>query len=501
MTTVTVDRRAAKIEYLQALEEKAKRKSERSLSAFIRQAWPIVEPTTEFVDGWHLGAIVEHLEAVSAGQIRNLVITMPPRHMKSLAVSVFWPTWEWLTHPSRRWLFASYAQSLSIRDNLKARRLIESPWFTARWRAVFALTSDQNVKARFENDQTGYRLATSVGGAATGEGGDRIVCDDPHNVQDAESDTIRTSTLTWWDEVMSSRLNDPKTGAKVIVQQRCHEQDLAGHVLEQGTYDHLCLPAEYEGRKTYTSIGWSDPRVDEGELLWPARYGRKEIEALKVSLVSQYAIAGQLQQRPAPRAGGMFQREWFVVVDAVPVGLIRCRFWDVAGTDGAGDWTVGTLIGRSNEGLYYVLDVCRYRKSAGAVDAMIVKTATEDGVSVRIREEQEPGSAGKAVIASRVKSLAGYDYKGEPATGQKSTRWRPFAAQAEAGNVRIVRGEWNRVWLDELALVPAGKHDDQADSAAGAFNELSLKLGAIMPEGLMDVGRGQRATFGLQTVL
>jgi hypothetical protein len=218
----------------------------RRLSEFIRQAWHVVEPGTPFVPGWHLDAICEHLEAISRGDIRNLLITIPPRHMKSLAVSVFWPCWEWIRWPQRRWLYASYAESLSIRDSLRCRRLIQSPWYQSCFGDRFKLTEDQNEKHRFENDHSGCRIASSVGGSNTGEGGDRIVCDDPHNVQEGESEVIRRNACDWWDRVMSTRLNDPKTGAKVIIMQRVHETDLAGHVLEQGGYEHLCLPAEYE---------------------------------------------------------------------------------------------------------------------------------------------------------------------------------------------------------------------------------------------------------------
>src|ERR1700676_2745578 len=253
----------------------------RSLREFVRQAWIVVEPSTPFVPGFHIDAIVEHLEAVTRGEIRNLLINVPPRHMKSLLVSVLWPAWEWIQHPERRWLFSSYAASLSIRDSIKCRTLIESPWYQTNWGDRFSLTGDQNAKARFENDRTGYRLATSVGGAATGEGGDRIVCDDPHNVQEAESDAVRQGTLDWWDVVMSTRLNDPRTAVKVIVMQRCHERDLSGHVLEQGGWEHLCLPAEYDGTVFQSSIGWSDPREQAGELLWPERFGRAEIVDLK----------------------------------------------------------------------------------------------------------------------------------------------------------------------------------------------------------------------------
>ena len=137
--------------------------------------------------------------------------------MKSLLVSVFWPAWEWIGHPERRWLYSSYAASLSIRDSVKFRRLIESPWYQSRWGDRFSLTSDQNTKVRVDNSRSGYRMATSVGGSATGEGGDRIICDDPHNVQEVESDSVRKGTLDWWDVVMSTRVNDPKTSAMVAI--------------------------------------------------------------------------------------------------------------------------------------------------------------------------------------------------------------------------------------------------------------------------------------------
>ena len=231
--------------------------------------------------------------------------------MKSLAVSVFWPVWEWIRHPHRRWLYASYAMSLSVRDSLKCRRLIESNWFQSMWGDRFALASDQNAKHRFENDKTGCRIATSVGGSATGEGGDRVVVDDPHNVRHRESDAIRRATLEWWDQTMSTRLNDPRTGAKVIVMQRIHEKDLSGHVLEQRGYEHLCLPAEFEPtRNCETRLGRPDIRKCEGELLWPDRIGRSQISDFKFRL-GPSGYAGQFQQRPAPAGGARFRAEWF----------------------------------------------------------------------------------------------------------------------------------------------------------------------------------------------
>jgi predicted phage terminase large subunit-like protein len=378
-----------------------------------------------------------------------------------------------LTHPERRWLFSSYALSLAIRDSLKCRRLILSPWYQRNFGHIYTLTDDQAAKLRFENDRTGYRLSTSVGGAATGEGGDRLVCDDPHNVKEADSDVIRAATLTWWDETMSTRLNDPATGAKVIVMQRVHEDDLAGHVLEQGGYEHLCLPAEYEPTSYVTGIGWLDPRTEPGELLWPQRVGAEQIADLKVRLGS-YAYAGQFQQRPAPRGGGLFKRADFRVVEAAPADVqARVRYWDKAGTEGGGAYSAGVLMSRGGDGMFYVEDVVRGQWSSHQRNVIMQQTAALDGPLTTIWVEQEPGSGGKESADITVAMLAGYDVHAERPTGDKVTRARPFAAQVEAGTVALVRGAWNLPYLDELALVPHGKYWDQTDASAGAFNKLA----------------------------
>jgi predicted phage terminase large subunit-like protein len=283
-----------------------------SLKSFIVAAWPIIEPRNDFVEGYHLDAVTDHLEAITNGQIRNLLINIPPRHMKSLAVSVFWPVWEWIRFPHRRWLYASYALSLSIRDSVRCRRLIESDWFQSNWGDRFKLAGDQNAKHRFENDKAGSRLSVSVGGSATGEGGDRVVCDDPHSVTERESETSRRAVLDWWDQTMSTRLNDPKTGARVIVMQRIHENDLSAHVLSQGGYDHLFLPAEFDPRRRcfIDKTKWTDWRQTENELLWPKRFSATEIADLKIRL-GPSGYAGQFQQAPVPASGARFQKEWF----------------------------------------------------------------------------------------------------------------------------------------------------------------------------------------------
>jgi predicted phage terminase large subunit-like protein len=293
-----------------------------SLMKFIEGAWPVVEPRTEFQDGRHLQLIADHLTAVTNGDIRNLLINVPPRHMKSLMVCVFWPVWEWIAKPERRWLFSSYALSLAMRDSLRCRRLIESDWFQQRWGKKFKLTSDQNTKLRFDNDQGGCRLSVSVGGSATGEGGDRVVVDDPHNVTERESELARQAVIDWWDQTMSTRLNDPKTGARIIVMQRVHEDDLSAHVLaqakkyelaqsNQSEYVHLCLPAEFDPARPRCETKWGkDERTIEQKLLWPKRFGEQELADFKLRL-GPTGYAGQFQQLPVPASGARFQREWF----------------------------------------------------------------------------------------------------------------------------------------------------------------------------------------------
>lgn len=254
MNVPSVDPNAARatLERFQAEQRKVANvallaeKASKRLRDFIKVAWPTVEPATKFIPGFHIDAVCEYLEAVTKGQIRDLILNMPPRHMKSLLVSVFWPAWEWTQKPSTRWLYSSYAIKLSTEHSVTCRRVIEAPWYREAFGSVFTLRGDQNEKMKFENNRSGYRMATSVGGSNTGMGADRLIADDPHNVKEAESDLIREKVIEWWGGVMTTRRNDPKTSSRVIVMQRVHDADLTGHLLRQGGYEHLCLSAEYE---------------------------------------------------------------------------------------------------------------------------------------------------------------------------------------------------------------------------------------------------------------
>jgi predicted phage terminase large subunit-like protein len=452
--------------------------AEKSFKQFVKQAWHIIEPGVPFIDGYHIDVICEHLEAVYKLQIQNLIINIPPRHMKSLLVSVFFPAWVWLNDPYSKWLCSSYGQDLSTRDSLKCRRLIQSLWYQSRWSDKYTITSDQNQKTRFENDKTGYRLSTSVDGVATGEGGDYVVVDDAHNVKQAESETKRLAVLKWWDEVMSTRINNPKTGRFIIVMQRVHEKDLTGHVLakENSDYVHLCLPARYEVDREpkilETSIGFKDKRTKDGDPLWPDMYDDKELKKLEDKLGS-YAAAGQLQQRPSPREGGMFNVTDFKIVDKIGKVVRGVRYWDKAGTEGGGCYTAGVLVYKLEDGSYLIADVVRGQWEAPERERRIKQMTILDGKSITQWVEQEGGSGGKESAQATIKNLAGYTARADRVTGSKIVRAEPYSAQVAIGNVKVLNRPWTNTFLDEHGLFPMGGFKDQVDSASGAFNKLA----------------------------
>jgi predicted phage terminase large subunit-like protein len=304
---------------------------EESLSAFVKQAWHIIEPGQPYIHGWHIDFICEHLEAITRGEqlddgsiYNRLLINVPPGTMKSLLVGVFWPAWEWgpQNMPHHRFVCASHSLDLAIRDGLRMRRLITSEWYQDRWGDRVQLTGDQNQKTKFENTSTGFRQAAAAG-SITGARGDRVIIDDPHSVDGANSDAMRESTVQWFKEAVPTRLNNPDRSAIVVVMQRLHEGDVSGTILdEQLGYDHIMLPMEFDERRaTPTALGYEDPREEEGELLFPERFPPEVVERDK-RVMGPYATAGQFQQEPTPRGGGVIKPDWWVLWENVEWPLI-----------------------------------------------------------------------------------------------------------------------------------------------------------------------------------
>lgn len=458
--------------------------SRRSLAHFAQEAWHVLEPATPLKWGWALDCMCEHLEAVSAGQIKRLVINVSPGSMKSLLTGVLWPAWEWgpLGKPELRYLGTAHKQDLAVRDNMKCRRLIQSEWYQRLW--PIGLVGDQNAKTKFENSATGFREAMAFT-SMTGSRGDRVILDDPHSVDDANSPVKLEGDILTFREALPSRVNNDES-AIVIIMQRLHERDVTAVALDLG-YEHLCIPMRYEEGRSKWVVGNGDPRKADGELAFPERFPEKQVVELEKTL-GAYATAGQLQQRPAPRDGGLFKAAWFQTIPALPANIVRTvRNWDLAATEKTTssnpDWTAGVRMSRTADGLYIIEGCNRFQGSPSAVEAGLKQQAALDGTDITIGIPQDPGQAGKSQAQQFTRMLAGYHVKAVRPTGKKETRAAPFASQAEAGNVRILvtgdpeRDAWVQPYLDELCLFPAGRHDDQVDASADAFNELALGSG------------------------
>lgn len=478
--------------------EELRRKAEASLYEFVKQAWHVIEPGVPFVHGWHLQIICEHLEAITHGELHNLLINIPPRHAKSTIVSVCWPCWEWLHRPWEKYLCASYSAVLSTRDNVKARRLINSPWYRALWGDRFILTGDQNQKQRFENDKTGYRIATSVGGTATGEGGSRLLLDDPHGAQDAQSDAIRESAIEWFDMVWSTRRNNPKKDAMVTIMQRLHESDTSGRILELGGWEHVCLPAEWDGqpRKTVIFPDGYDPREAKGSLLWPERFGEKELTALKQQL-GEYGTSGQLQQDPVPSGGGILRTEHFQLwptTRTLPLFEYVLQSYDCAFTEKTtGDptacsvWGIfsyqgrrhGMLLDAWDERLGYpelrqrVLDDWHSRYGGDPKANPPIKPRKPDAILV------EAKASGQSLLQDlRLAKVPAFSYN--PGNADKISRAHQSAPTLELNVLWIPESTknpgqfvgWAQAFIKQLTKFPVAAHDDYVDTFTQAIIHL-----------------------------
>ena len=435
------------------------------LHTFVKTFWKFVEPDHPFVDNWHIRELCKVLMAVSRGEIMRVIINIPPGCSKSLVASVFFPAWEWASNPALRYLTASYGAHLSIRDNLRVRDICQSDSFQTHYALRF--TGDQNVKELFKTTQRGWRFATSVGGAATGEHPDRSILDDPSTAAQARSEAERENIRLWYKRTISSR-GVARNARIIVIAQRLHQDDLPGYLISLGGFELVMFPMRFEPDRADKR----DPRTVPGELLWPGLFTEAAVRQLEIDL-DHVGAACQLQQRPIPEGGGLFKRTWFEIVDEVPAAVgTACRGWDTAATEGAGDWTVGVKI-RQVGPLFYVEDVRRGQWGPAETEKQMLLSANLDGKTVRQREEQEGGASGKAVVAARARMLAGYDYGPAPTSGDKIVRARPFRAQCEAGNVKLKRGDWNEAYLAELESFPNGSHDDQVDASSASFNELA----------------------------
>jgi predicted phage terminase large subunit-like protein len=458
---------------------------EGSLRKYIEQAWPIIEPAHRFISNWHIDAISDHLEACSKGEILNLLVSMPPRHMKSLNVSVFFPTWEWTRRGWLRYLFASYAAELATRDSVKCRSIIRSKWYQERWGVRWKLVKDEEHK--LENNLRGVRLATGIGGGATGEGGDRLVVDDAHKIEEAESDAERKSVLNWFDGTMASRADEPEKAVRIVFGQRTHMNDLIGHLIAQGGWTHLDIPEEYvpprpvrvgtttiSGPKPRTSLGWEDPRTEPGELLWPERVGPTVVARLKK--MGTYKYNALYQQRPAPPGGGIYHREWFRYYDGPPEERVRdcdivLQSWDMAFKDvESGSRVCGLVIGQKGSRAYLLDRACDHWDFVKTCQMFLQLSAKWPEAILKLVEAKANGPAVISALGQKVAGIVGVEVK-----GSKEARAQASSPVCEAGGVFLPRPEyapWVEEFVEALANFPKGQYDDDVDAFSQALDRL-----------------------------
>lgn len=452
----------------------------RSLAAFAKQAWKILEPATPLKWGWAVQSICDHLEAVTEGKIKRLLMNVPPGSMKSLLVSVIWPAWEWGPRgmPEKRFLSTAHKQDLAIRDSTKSRRLIQSAWFQKLW--PLQLTGDQNAKTKFENEKTGFRESMAFT-SMTGARGDRVILDDPHSVDDANSAAKLAADIVTFREALPSRVNNEES-AIIIIMQRLAVGDVSDVALGLG-YQHLCIPMRYEVGCSKHVVGDGDPRRVDGELMFPERFSEQQVAELEQSLGS-YATAGQLQQRPSPRGGGFLKDAWWQYYVQEPQFEWRAIYADTAQkTQEQHDYTVFQCWGYTG-GRAYLIDQLRGKWEAPEllINARAFwnkHNALKNGSMRGFNIEDKSSGTGliqQLKVGDRQKGHPAIPVKAVQRNRDKITRAMDAAPIIEAGLVYLPQNaSWLSDFLAEASVFPNGAHDDQLDPMMDALNGLKPK--------------------------
>ncbi len=414
------------------------------------------------------------LERALRGESPRMMLFAPPRHGKTEIVSRKFPAYALGRAPDMPMIATSYAADLANSINRDVQRVIDND----AYRMVFPETrlakpGSVSKWARradmFEIVEHGgvYRSA-GVGGGITGMGGRILIIDDPvKDFAEAASPTIRESVWDWYRSTFYSR-QAPGAGI-LLIMTRWHTDDLAGRLIEASQ-----VGGDQWEIVSYTAIAEADePHRKKGEALHPERYSAEMLRKIEMGSGPQ-TWSALYQQSPVSRDGAMFKRRWFNVVPAAPAGLRKVRSWDLAASSGTGDWTAGLLMSIDANGVFYIEHVDRFRGSPLEVRKAIQVHAATDGRKVSIRLPQDPGQAGKDQAEGIIRDLAGWVTHAVRETGSKEVRAAPFAAQCEAGNVKLVDGPWIKAFLDELEVFPNGANDDQVDAASGAFERLTL---------------------------
>lgn len=502
------------------------------LHTFTEIAWPRVQQAKPFVGNWHVGEICAHLEAVSAGEFRNIVFNVPPGCSKSTIVAVMWPAWEWATcAPSRQYIFGTHSSTLSRRDAIRHRNLVDSTWYQRRWPGVSIPYQNTRSATNFANNRGGRRISTSIKGGIVGEHGNTIAVDDPTRPFDAEGrrailGTELDAVIEWWGGTMSTRQADPKTTRRVIIMQRLNVRDLAGHVLEEETEEgwvHVRLPMEFESRypcvtrpirKRYLEdeseiertpvieIG-GDPRTEEGELLWPEHVDQKALATLKRKLGPR-GTASQLQQRPSALEGAIFKAAWIQYwgypgsrFAELPERMRLIQSWDMTfkGKPTKGQkrsWVAGQVWGASAADMFLLDQERGQWELTEQLKALARLTRRWPKAHRKLIEDAANGAA---VVSAARRKVAGL--KLVPTGGGSEPRAQAAATYFEGpeptlpGNVWLPHptiAPWVVDYVAELLAFPNGANDDQVDATTHAVVYLGAGAAKLYAEAMANLG-------------
>ena len=459
------------------------------LTAFVEKVFNTVSPGDSYRHNWHIEAITHELGCCLDGGNSRLLITQPPRSLKSICSSVAFVAWALGQNPKQRFICVSYSDTLARELARQFRMVIDSDWYRA---AFPAMRVSKDTGTECVTTVGGGRNATSIGGSLTGRGADIIIIDDPLKAEDAASEAARAAVIGWYSTTLATRLNDKERGAIIVVMQRLHEEDLAGHLLTQGGWRHLDLPATAIEDQQIRIGPHPDDVHDrkEGDVLHPEREPRATLDRIKAELGS-LAFSAQYQQRPVPVEGNLVKRDWFKVYDDPPAATQRSRIvqsWDIAATvTGRSDWSVCTTWAVHRK-TFYLLDIWRGRLEYPHLKRKVVALQQAHGARTVLIEKAGLGL--NLVQDLSADSPAGFPNPiGIVPQGDKLTRMEAETARIEAGHVVLPRdAPWLDVFLNELLAFPNGRHDDQVDSVSQFLNwawrraTRTARIGIIPPE-------------------
>lgn len=428
--------------------------------AFVKKVFATVSPGVELKWNWHLDVMCDYLEAARRGDIKRLIINVPPRSLKSIICSIAWPAWILGHNAAAQIIGASYGETLAIKLSVDTRLVIESDWYKDLFPGTM-LSPDQNEKWKYQTTKRGHRISASVGGKITGEGAQYILLDDPIKPDEALSEAGRRNVNNWIRQTLMSRFNDQNTGIFVLIMQRVHEDDPSGNFISDGGWTHVSLPGEFLVDTVIPNpLGKADWVIKAGTLLDPVR-GNKMVLDQQLKDMGESAYAGQIMQNPAPAEGGMVKWHWFKFYEDRPFGFDAIiQAWDTAiKVETEHDWSVGMVWGIRWDG-YYLLDLVRKKVKYPELKTEVKKLYERDLPRYILVEDKASGQQ----LLQDYGAQRGVPMLGLMPDGNKIVRLNVVTDVIYSGKVYLpAHAPWLESFKEELRVFPNGKHDDQVD--------------------------------------